>query len=263
MPETAQRDLYTWAETVHNVWHALGNSEAAAAGEGIPVRSMPFPHYGSPVSLNETEAPLVLPELASEVTIGVELACRIGADADLGLSAAAAESLVDGYHVFVAVHDRSHYEYALRCSNFPHYGRADDRTKDYDYEVVQTWADGFSSVSRAARPAAQGFPAAADMELRVADLPPLRANTSSYVHRFGAVIEMIARFVRLQEGDIISLGRAGDVITLEPGRVLPPGTELTAAIDGVGCMTLRVEDRRSADNFYSRSLQGGAVGGFV
>ena len=263
MPETAQRDLYAWSEAIHDVWSTLGNSAAAASGEGIPVRSVPFPHYSAPVSLNETEAALELPELAGLISVGVELACRIGADAGLGLTRTQAESLVASYHVFVAVRDRSHYEYAQRCSNFPHYGRQGDQTLDYDYEVVQGWADGFSSLSLAALPAACGFPADADMSLSIGGMPPLRTNTSQYVHGFAAVIEAISKFVCLQKGDVVSLGRAGDVISLEPGQALADGTELTATIDGIGSMTLAVLDRRCDDNYYSRSMKGGEAGAFV
>lgn len=74
------------------------------------------------------------------------------------------------------------------------------------------------------------------------------------MHGFAAVIEIISRFVCLQEGDVISL---------EPGQALADGTELTATIDGIGSMTLAVLDRRCDDNYYSRSMKGGEAGAFV
>jgi len=261
-PRARKRDLHEWARNVHQVWVALGNSKAAEKGDGIPVKAAPFPHYNAPVSLNEDESPLVLPELARTVTVGVELACRVRGRGDK-VTAEQAQDLIESYHVFVCVRDSSHYDYARQCSNFPHFGKDTDKTWDYDYEVVQSWADGFCSVSQAGRDAAKGFPEKADMELAITGFKPVKTNTREYVHRFAAVIEVITMLVCVDKGDVISLGRAGNLITLPPGKKLPKGAKLSASVEGVGKMTLPIIDLRSDDNYYTRAQKGASAGAFV
>lgn len=257
-----RRDLYAWAENAHDAWTTFGNSKAAAKAEGIPIRKTPFPFLNTPVSLNEDESPLVLPGLAGTVTVGVELACRIGALCEYA-SAAQAEQVIDSMHVFVAVRDNSHYEYAKQCSNFPHYGKEGDQTWDYPYELVQAWGDGFSIVGKAERDAAKGFPENAEMRLEITGTEPVRTNTREYVHRFGAVLETITKFVRVDEGDVISLGRAGNVIALAPEKKLSGETKLIATITGVGKLSIPIIDERSDDNYYTRARKGASAGAFI
>jgi len=166
-----KRDLFARSENVHDAWTTFGNSEAAAAAEGVPIRGIPFPFLNTPVSLNEDESPLVLPELAGTVTVGVELACRVGARCEC-VTWAQAETRIESIHVFVAVRDNSHYEYAKQCSTFPHYGKEGDRTWDYPYELVQAWGDGFSIVSKAKRAAGKGFPEKSEMSLAITGTKP-------------------------------------------------------------------------------------------
>ena len=257
-----KRDLYMWSENVHDAWTTFGNSKAAAEVEGIPIRKVPFPFLNTPVSLNEEESPLVLPDLAATVTVGVELACRVGSRCEC-VSAGEAEKRIESLHVFVAVRDDSHYEYAKKSSTFPHYGKEGDRTWDYPYELVQAWGDGFSIVSVAKRDRAKGFPQGARMRLEISGSTPVETNTREYVHRFGAVIDIITRFVPVEQGDIISLGRAGEVITLPRGRELPEGASLTATIAGVGKLAIPVIDLRSDDNYYTRARKGASTGAFI
>lgn len=253
------RDLFEWADNCKNIWTTLGNSEAAQAAEHIPIRESPLPHYNAPTSLNDDASPLVIPELARTVTLGVELACRMATSCE-NVAAADADKFIGGYHVFVAVRDSSHYEFAVQCSNFPHLGKEGDATIDYDYEVPQAWADGFAILGTDCRDIAEGFPRDAAMCLQVEDLPPVQASTSAYAHGFPQVIEAITRFVCLEEGAIISLGRAGDVITLPPERKLPAAAKLSARIDGVGDLSIAVVDQRSEDNYYTRSYRETAAG---
>ena len=255
-------DLYVWSDNVHDAWTTFGNSKAAAKAEGIPIRKVPFPFLNTPVSLNEAESPLVLPDLAATITVGVELACRVGSRCEC-VSAGDALKRMESIHVFVAVRDNSHYEYAKKCSTFPHYGKEGDRTWDYPYELVQAWGDGFSIVSIARRDAAKGFPENAQMRLEVTGKEPVTTNTREYVHRFGAVVEIITKFVPVEKGDIISLGRAGEVIMLPPGEKLPRDAVLTAKIAGVGKLTVPIIDLRSDDNYYTRAQKGASAGAFI
>ena len=91
----------------------------------------------------------------------------------------------------------------------------------------------------------------------------VKTTTREYVHRFGAVIETITRFVRVERGDIVSLGRAGDVIALPPGSKLPKDTRLTASVAGVGKLSIPIVDLRSDDNYYTRAQKGASAGAFI
>jgi len=249
----SKRDLFDWAADFHGVWTTLGNSKAAEAVEGSRLFDRPFPFFNAPTSLNDDESPLVIPALARTVTIGVELACRVGPRGE-NAGEGEGENPVDGYHVFVAVRDSSHLEFARQCANFsvgtP--SAADDLTSDIDYEVPRSWADGFAILSRARRDASGGFPENAAMRLEVDGFPAVEADTSAYAHRFEAVIDAITRFVRLDAGDVICLGVAGDVVTLPRDEKLPGTTKVTASVEGVGAVTVPILDGRSEDNYYVR-----------
>jgi 2-keto-4-pentenoate hydratase/2-oxohepta-3-ene-1,7-dioic acid hydratase in catechol pathway len=258
----AERDLYQWSREAGSVWVVLGNSEWAERLDGIPVREHTWPHYNPPICLSDDESPLVIPAMGQRITFSVELACRIGARGE-NVAAADAEKLVASYHVFVAVNDNSYLQYALKCSNFPHFGKADDVTRDIDYEVLHAWAAGFAQLSKANVDAARGFPSGRAMRLSIDGFDPVETNTDVYAHEPAAAIEVITRFVCVDEGDVISLGTAGPKIVVEPDRKLPKGAKLTASIEGIGEMVLEIEDRRSEDNYYSRSFAAGSVGGFV
>jgi len=264
--KTRTRNLHEWSRNVRQVWITLGNSKASEKGDGIPIRESAFPHYNAPVSLSEDDSPLVLPELAGVVTVGVELAGRVGKRSDR-VSAEDADALIESYHVFVTVRDDSHCEYARQCSNFPHFGKEGDLTWDFDYEVVRSWADGFSKVSVASRDAAKGFPENAEMRIAITGTKPgkkpVKTNTREYVHRFGTVIETITKFVRVDKGDVISLGRAGDMIALPPGKKLSKDAKLTAGIAGVGKLSIPIIDLRSDDNYYTRAQKGASAGAFI
>lgn len=268
--KTRTRNLHEWSRNVRQVWITLGNSKASEKADGIPIRQAAFPHYNSPMSLSEDDSPLVLPELAGAVTVGVELAGRVGRRGDR-VSAEEGGALIESYHVFVTVRDNSHYEYAQQCSNFPHFGKEDDATWDFDYEVVRSWADGFSKVSIASRDAAKGFPENAEMGLAITGTKPgtkpgkkpVKTSTGEYAHRFGAVIETITKFVCVDKGDIISLGRAGNMIALPPGKKLAKDAKLTANIAGVGKLSIPIIDLRSDDNYYTRAQEGASAGAFV
>ncbi len=241
------RDPDAWAKDFHGVWTTLGNSKVAESREGVRVFDRPFPFFHPPTSLNDDESPLVIPALARTVTLGVELACRVGPTGDDGTNA------VESYHAFIAVRDTSHREYAQQCANFTvgQYTDTDDPTAYIDHEVSQSWADGFAILSKARRAAADGFPEHAPMRLEVGGHPAVETDTSVYVHRFESVISTITAFVRLDAGDVISLGVAGDVVTLPPGEVLPPGAGLTATVGQVGTVTLPIVDARCEDNYYA------------
>lgn len=256
------RNLHEWARNIRQVWITLGNSKASEKGDGIPIRKAAFPHYNAPVSLSDDDSPLILPELAGDVTVGVELAGRVGARGER-VSPADGDKLIESYHVFVTVRDQSHYEYAKQCSNFPHFGKEGDLTWDFDYEVVRSWADGFSKVSVARRDAAKGFPENAEMRLAITGRRPVKTNTGEYVHRFGAVIESITKLVCVDKGDVISLGRAGSMISLPRGTRLPKNAGLTVTIAGVGTLAIPVIDLRSDDNYYTRAQKGASAGAFI
>ena len=251
----ARRDLFEWAADCHGVWTTLANSKAAETVERVRVFDRPFPFFNVPTSLNDDESPLVIPPLARTVTIGVELACRVGLRGS-DVRGADGANPVESYHAFVAVRDSSHHEYARECAKFDvgPVTDPDDPTKDFDYEVSRSWADGFAILSRAKREAPRGFPENAAMRLEIDGFPAVATDTSAYVHRFESVIEVITRFVRLDHGDVISLGVAGDVVTLPRGEKLPEGTKLTATVEEVGTLTVPILDTRGEDNYY-KSIQ--------
>ena len=248
-----KRDLFEWAAHFHGVWTTLGNSAAAEAAEHIRVFDRPFPFFNAPTSLNADESPLVIPALARTVTLGVELACRVGPSGnDTGRGDGA--NPINSYHAFVAVRDSSHHAFARQCANF---GVADasnvnDPTSDIDHEVPQSWADGFAILGRAGRDASNGFPEDAAMRLEVDGFPAVETDTSAYVHRFESVISAITHFVRLDAGDVISLGVAGDVVTLPSDGKLPSVAKLTASVEHVGTVTVPILDARSDDNYYAQ-----------
>jgi len=111
--------------------------------------------------------------------------------------------------------------------------------------------------------ASAGFPTDRAMRMSIDGCEPVKTNTRAYVHHVPAVIEVITRFVCVDEGDVISLGTVGPKIVVEPDQKLPDAAMLTAGIEGLGEMVVPIIDLRSDDNYYANSYQSGTMGGFV
>jgi 2-keto-4-pentenoate hydratase/2-oxohepta-3-ene-1,7-dioic acid hydratase in catechol pathway len=88
----------------------------------------------------------------------------------------------------------------------------------------------------------------ARMKVTVDGSRPVITWASDYLHRAPAVIAALSQFATLQPGDIISLGRAGEMVTLVADQPLAAASRVVAEIANIGQVTAIIRDgRRQAD----------------
>jgi 2-keto-4-pentenoate hydratase/2-oxohepta-3-ene-1,7-dioic acid hydratase in catechol pathway len=84
----------------------------------------------------------------------------------------------------------------------------------------------------------------ARMKVTVDGFEPVITLTSHYLHRAPTVIAALSQFATLQPGDIISLGRAGEMVTIPADRPLSATTNVVAEIADIGQVAASIKDRR-------------------
>jgi 2-keto-4-pentenoate hydratase/2-oxohepta-3-ene-1,7-dioic acid hydratase in catechol pathway len=82
------------------------------------------------------------------------------------------------------------------------------------------------------------------MEVQINGFEPVVTRTSDYLHQASAVIVTLSQFATLQPGDIISLGRAGEMAKVPAEHRLEDGTRVVAEITGVGRVESLIRDLR-------------------
>ena len=152
------------------------------------------------------------------------------------VDADAAGLAIRGYRVLAGLRDASPFDEIILPT-------ARDRGVCDDYA---RWGDTFNCVSELIPADAASDPYTAEMTIQVNGFDPVRTRTASYLHRAPAAISTISQFATLQPGDIISLGRAGELLRIPAATHLPDGATVTARIEGLGAVEAIIEDRRAS-----------------
>jgi 2-keto-4-pentenoate hydratase/2-oxohepta-3-ene-1,7-dioic acid hydratase in catechol pathway len=220
------------AAGVRHFWLLLGNYELCELAEGMPRR--PFPRFwNSPgAALADCPAVVNLPPRARSLRVGVELAFVVSRVASRVPVAEAADHIL-GYVALAAVSDQSFR--AELCQPWTPQERGLP-------EIYGRWPDGFNVVSK---------PVSCDwsdvrgrmMELEVDGLGSAGGNTHEYALSPPEVLEFITRYITLFPGDVVTLGRIGEVLEIDAARSLE-GVTGRAAIEGVGEASFNFADHR-------------------
>lgn len=220
--------LHCW-----NLWLCEANYRDVERLEGIPPRPHVLTYQAPATSLTE-DGPVVLPPHGRTISCACELAVQIDHEVHLADETTAAEA-IRGYRVLAGFRDSSLIEEVPLPSD------RDEGTGDR----CGRWSDGFNCVSALIPPGEVGDPYDARMSVTIDGFEPVITHTGDYLHRAPAAIVTLSQFLTLQPGDIISLGRAGQMVTVPAGRRLSDRTRVIAEINGVGKVESLIEDLRA------------------
>ncbi len=220
---------WTVADARH-FWICFGNDRA----EGLAAR--PYPRFlNAPnTALAAAGAVVRLPARARTLRLGCELACVI-ARVTSRVTEAEAEAAILGYTVLAALHDSSFADVVIPPAT---------PQEQHLPAVYARWADGFNLVGGSLWRGSTAELKARDCLAGLDGFGEARGTTSSYSFDAPRVIAYISRFITLFPGDVVTLGRVGDLVTIPADTPVPPAAEGYAAIEGLGRVTFRIDDQR-------------------
>ncbi|MCD6291345.1 MAG: fumarylacetoacetate hydrolase family protein, partial [Anaerolineae bacterium] len=205
-------------EAVRHFWTVFGNYRGVSDVEGLAVRSLPRVLNCPARSLAISGEPLRIPRRARTLSMGVELAFVVGR---LLHRASLEEALraILGYLPMAVMRDHSFAE--------PVQSPATPQERNMP-TVYARWADGFNVVSRTPVPLALEEVRGRVMHLAVEGVGEVYGNTDEYVLMGPAVLAFLSRHITLFPGDVVTLGRTRDLLTIPADRRLPEGIALYA-----------------------------------
>lgn len=213
-----------------HVWLCEANYRDVERLEGIPIR----PHvmaYEAPYTSLTEGGPVQLPARASGIDVTCELAVEVDCEVHEADEATAAGA-IRGYRVLAAFRDSSVIEEVVLPT------ARDHGVCDY----YARWGDTFNCLSELLQ---AENPYDGEMTIQIDGFDTVATSATDYLHRAPAAISALSQFLTLQPGDIISLGRAGEMLHIPADGRLPAGTRVTAEIAGVGKVEALVEDDRA------------------
>jgi 2-keto-4-pentenoate hydratase/2-oxohepta-3-ene-1,7-dioic acid hydratase in catechol pathway len=237
---TAIEEPEDWGlDRVRHFWTLHGNYEAAPELEDMAHISLPRMIHGPARALSTSGEPIVLAHRAQALSIGPELAFVVGRLA-CQVSEEDATDYILGYLTLASITDDSFGQHLQepatpQALSMPRvYGR---------------WGDGYNAVS--AQPVALARPADRGHEIRgramrlaVDGWGEVIGNTDQYLLLAPAILSFVSRQITLFPGDVITLGRVTERLTVPGNRRLPAGTMLRASIEGIGKISSSLVDER-------------------
>jgi 2-keto-4-pentenoate hydratase/2-oxohepta-3-ene-1,7-dioic acid hydratase in catechol pathway len=220
--------LQTW-----HLWLCEANYQAVATLEDIPPRPHVLAYQAPATSLTEG-GPVILPAHGRTISCACELAVELGQKV-YRADASTAQTAIRGYRVLIGFRDSALIEEVPLPT-----------ARDHGVCVYYArWADTFNCVSPLIEAAEVQNPYDARMDLALDGHAPVVTHTGDYLHQAPAAIVALSRATTLQPGDIISLGRAGEMVTVPADQHLPEGTKASAKIKDIGQLTTQIQDHRT------------------
>jgi 2-keto-4-pentenoate hydratase/2-oxohepta-3-ene-1,7-dioic acid hydratase in catechol pathway len=219
-----------------HLWLCEANYRAVEEMEGIPARPYVLAYQAPAQSLTEG-GPVVLPPHGRTISCACELAVELDSEVHQADETAAFRA-IRGYRALAGFRD------SALIAEVPQPTARDEGVCVY----YARWADTFNCVSPLIPRAEIEDPYTVRMQVTVDGYEPAIAWASDYLHRAPAVIAALSQFATLQPGDIISLGRAGEMVTLPADQRLAPGTRVVAEIADVGQVAAVIRDERRQTN---------------
>ncbi len=245
-PVPAVRDLIEAGDTTiaepeawtpdgaRHFWTVFGNYQDMTAAEGLAIRPSPRVLNCPARALAASGQPIRIPRRARTLSAGVELAFVVRQLAHR-VSEEDAADYVLGYTPLAV----------LRDSSFAEPIRSPATRQEYNLPVVYArWADGFNVLSLPPIPLEPEAVRGRAMRLSLDGVGEVEANTDEYVLLAPEVLAFLTQHITLFPGDVVTLGRTRDLLTVAAGQRLPGGTALHASIEGIGEVHSPLEDER-------------------
>ncbi len=245
-PVPAVRDLLDTAESgidapdawlvdkVRHFWTVFGNYHDVERVEGLKVSGTPRVLNCPASALTNSGSTVVIPARANDLHIGVELAFVVNRVAH-GVSLEDAADYILGYLPMAA----------LRDSSFADIIQQPASPQEQNLPVVYArWADGFNVVGGPPLPLSADETRGRTMRLTLEGVGEIECNSDEYVLTAPQVLAFLTKWITVFPGDVITLGRTAEMLTVPAGHPLVEGTQLTAQIDGIGSLSARFDDQR-------------------
>jgi len=215
-------------------WIVFENYRDMAGGKGLGIGLPPRVLNCPARALAASGMAIHIPRRARTLSLGVELGFVIRQLAHR-ISEEDAGDYVLGYVAMAVVHDSSFAE-RVRLPATP---------QELNLPTIYArWPDGFNVVSPSVirlEPAAVRGRA---MHLSLDGVGEVQGNTDEYVLLAPKVLAFLTRHITLFPGDVVTLGRARNLLAIPVEERLPEGTALHASIEGIGELQSLLEDGR-------------------
>ena len=110
--------------------------------------------------------------------------------------------------------------------------------------VYGRWADGFNVVNPTPTPLATQDIRGRTMRLSLDGYGEVVANSDDYLLLAPRILSFLSGQITLFPGDVITLGRVGEQLTIPADQRLPASAMLHATIDGIGTLASPLLDGR-------------------
>jgi 2-keto-4-pentenoate hydratase/2-oxohepta-3-ene-1,7-dioic acid hydratase in catechol pathway len=191
-------------EKVRHFWTVFANYYTAPEVEDLAVRKLPRVLNNPASSLAESKSEVSIPERASALTAGVELAFVISQVAYRVTEANAADYIL-GYTPMIV----------LRDSSFAEPIRFPATRQEANLPVVYArWADGFNVISHDLVALDPDNIRGRAMQLSVPTVGEIVGNTDEYVLLAPQVLAFLTQEITLFPGDVVTLGRIHELLAL-------------------------------------------------
>ncbi len=221
-------------EDVRHFWTVFGNYRDVESVEGLAVRSRPRVLNCPASALSASGDVVQLPKRARELSIGVELAFVVNSIAHKVAEEDAADYVL-GYLPLAVLHDSSFVD-PIRQPASP---------QEQNLPTVYArWADGFNVSGGPPLPMQPDEIAGRAMQLSVDSIGDIKCNTDEYVLRAPQILAFLTQWITVFPGDVVTLGRTGQLLTVPADQPLAADTGLTASIEGIGDLSATLADGR-------------------
>jgi 2-keto-4-pentenoate hydratase/2-oxohepta-3-ene-1,7-dioic acid hydratase in catechol pathway len=238
-PSPAIRDVMASGEVAGGEWspkHArhfwtiYGNYRTAATAEQLEECAWPRVLNGPAQSLGFSGETIPLPPRTHAISVGIELAFVIGRPA-YRVAEDEAEKYILGYVAMASLLDHS-FSVSLREPATPQ-----ERNMP---AVYGRWADGFNPVSLPPIPLKSDQVRGRDMRLSIDGYGKITGNTDDYLLMAPRVLSFLSGQITLFPGDVVTLGRIGDLLHIPAEEAWSADKWLRAEVDGIGTITTRL-----------------------
>lgn len=244
-PVPAIRDLISRGETkidlpsawtpvdARHFWITFANYRQAESQAGIAPRHYPRFLNAPATALAQNGHRIHLPQRARTLTLGCELAFVIGKCATQVSEEDAAEFIL-GYTAMAVIHDSSFADLVVEPAS---------EQERHLPQVYARWEDGFN--------VAGALVSMQDMSGRtctisVAGIGSTQGSTDEHLFAAPQLLAFISRYITLFPGDVITLGRLADLLTIPADAAIAPGTRGYAEINGLGRVEFVLDDQRDS-----------------
>jgi len=213
-----------------NFWMLFGNYKLVAEKENIVLADV-LRFLNTPNSaLSASPAVISLPARTTTLHLGIELALVIKKVAH-AVTRENGDEFILGYMPMLSVSDQSFRDIVREPAT------EQERALPVAYA---RWADGFNVVPTAPTKLASSKVSGLKMRLTVDGIGEISGSTDEYVAMAPDVLEYITRYITFFPGDVVTLGRVSERLTL-PAEKVVSGLRGKASIDTLGQIEFIIE----------------------